>query len=203
MVALILHNSNHKILVVGPIYDRIDKLQNALKLKNNYDLIIINGNICYPDNNLEKVKQRIEIIDEYLNSEKCIYNVGSLDLQLLSKLEENNDITKWIIKKSNVIIVNFQNQSSIVILGGGITPQMSKKDLYDNLEVSFISNIDKIPWHKLYGGNFGYIISNNPLTKNPPQFYNYSAQIGNHYSDNVNVYAQEIDQFGLKKTILL
>lgn len=202
MTALILQNSNHNILVIGSIYDRMDALENAFNLKDNYDLLIINGNVCYP-NNLEDINNRIKTIDKYLKTGKCIYNVGQFDLQFSNKLDDNNEIKKWINNKSNVIIINFINQSSIIILGGGITTETSRNNLYDNLEVSFVSKINNVPWHKLYGGGLGYIISNNPLTNEPPQFYNYSAQIGNYYSNNLNVYAQEINQFGLKKTILL
>lgn len=203
MVALTLQNSNHKILVVGAIYDKIDKLQNAMSIKDNYDFVIINGNICYPNDDLNKLKERIKVIDNYLLSGKVIYNVGQFDLQFMNKLDDNDELKKWIKDKPNVIMINFQNQSSIIIVNGGITPETNKTDLFDNLEISFVSYLNKTSWHKLYGGGLGYVISNNPLTQKEPQFYNYSAQIGNIYGENTQVYAQEADQFGLKKTILL
>jgi len=108
-----------------------------------------------------------------------------------------------LISKPNVIIINFVSQSSLIVTCGGVLPKMTKSQLSDNLETSFISNIENKPWHKFYGGGYGYIISNNPLTDKEPAFYNYSAQIGNVYSKSCQVYAQEVDQFGLKKTILL
>lgn len=203
MVALTLENSNHKILVVGSIYDKIDKLKNAISLKDNYDLIIINGNACYPNDNLNMVRDRVELIDQYLQTGKIIYNVGQFDLHLINKLEENDPLKKWIEERPNIILISFQNQSSLIVTSGGLTPQINKKNLYDNLELSFVSYIQNEPWHKLYGGSLGYVISNNPLTKKEPQFYNYSAQIGNIYYELTQVYAQEADQFGLKKTILL
>lgn len=203
MVALTLSNSNHKILIIGPIYDKIDKLQRAISLKDNYDLLIFNGNLCYPNDDLNLVKDRIRLMDQHLQTGKIIYNIGQFDLQLMNKLEDNNPLKEWIKERPNVILINFQNQTSLIITGGGLTPKIVKKDLYDNLELTFVSYIQNESWHKLYGGNLGYVISNNPLTKKEPQFYNYSAQIGNFYDKEVQVYAQEADQFGLKKTILL
>lgn len=199
MVALTLQNSNHRILVVGPIYDKLDKLERAIDLSKYYDLTIFNGNICYP---FEGAENRIEILDNYLKSEKIIYNVGNYDLQFLNRTEKEN-IKEWIMSKPNTILISFENQSSMIITCGGISPTMKRTDLYDNLEISFISLIQNKPWHNLYGGGYGYIISNNPLTLSPPQFYNYSAQIGNSYGPETQVYAQEADQYGLKKTILL
>lgn len=203
MVALTLQNSNHKILIVGAIYDKIDKLKNAISLKDNYDFIIINGNLCYPNDDLNQVRDRVKIMDDYLSSGRIIYNVGQYDLQLMAKLDDNDELKEWIKNKPNIILINFTNQTSMIVTGGGVSPQMSKPDLYDNLETSFISYIQEEPWHKLYGGGMGYVISNNPLTQKEPQFYHYSAQIGNVYSEMVQIYAQEADQFGLKKTILL
>jgi predicted phosphodiesterase len=198
MVALTLQNSSHKILVVGPIYDKLDKLERVEKLSSFYDLVILNGNICYP---FDGAEERIKYLSNYLSG-KIIYNAGNYDLQLMQQTTSEK-IKEWINNKPNVILIGFKNQTSIIITSGGLSPQMTKKDLYNNLETSFISNIDNKPWHVLYGGGYGYVISNNPLSLAAPHFYNYSAQIGNSYGPENQVYAQEIDQYGLKDTILL
>lgn len=205
MTALTFNNSNHKILIVGPVYDRLDKLKNAASLIDKYDFIIFNGNLCYPHDNLFLVQDRIDIMNYLISTKKVIYNLGNYDYQLINELspDANPYIRNWLESKPNVVIFNFISQTSLIITCGGVLPKISKKDLNDNLEVSFISKIDKKPWQEFYGGGYGYIVSNNPLTSNPPEFYNFSAQIGNVYSPNVNVFAQEADQFGLKKTILL
>lgn len=91
----------------------------------------------------------------------------------------------------------------MIVTGGGILPSMNRDVLIDNLETSFVSNIDQVPWHKKYTGLIGYVISNNPLTSQKPKFYPFSAQIGNVYSEKVQVYAQEAEVYGLKRTILL
>lgn len=206
MTACIIKNSNYKFLVIGPIYNQLDKLKNIENKFSTYDMIIFNGNLCYPFDDLSAVKRRIDIMKEYQKSGKVIYNNGSYDYQFHKNLLENQmniDIQKWIQLNSNVVIIGFDNQTTVIVTAGGITSKMNKTDLIDNLETTFVSEIDGVSWHKMYGGAHGYIISNNPLTKKKPQFYNFSAQIGNLYEENCNVFAQEVTRQGLGQTILL
>jgi hypothetical protein len=198
MTALTIKNFNHKILVVGSIYDKINKLEDIKKIEHNYNLIIIAGNILYPFKKAEELEFRIKLF----NNSKYHYVIGSYDLKVLSS-NLSTTINNWIISQPNAIIVEFINQTRLIVINGGITPQINKTNFNDSLEISFVSNIEKKPWHQFYGGGFGYIISNNPLTNEKPVFYNYSAQIGNIYENVLNTYAQEIDQYGLKKTILI
>lgn len=199
MMAVTIENSTQKVLVVGSIYDKIDKLQTLKEIDNNYDLIIVNGNITYPYN-INKIENRIELFKTL--STKYIYNLGNYDLKFLIK-NSSSKIEKWLYSKSNAVIINFKNQTSLIILNGGVLPKMSKQELDNNIEISFISKIDNDPWHKTYGGGYGYIISNQPFTNEKPYFYNYSMQMGNVYSENVKIYCQEVDQYGLKETFLI
>lgn len=195
MTARILRAQN-KVLVVGCMYDQLNKFDIIKKILNNYQFIIINGNILYPETNIE---ERINLIDELLETGKVVYNNGNYDLLLL----KNEKYFNWLDKNPNIVIIQYP-QTTFVITSGGVSPEMNKEMLLDNIETSFISLIKEKSWHLSYGGGYGYIISNNPLTENPPEFYNFSAQIGNKYNGaQTKVYAQEIDQFGLKKTILL
>ncbi|CAB4197017.1 hypothetical protein UFOVP1290_537 [uncultured Caudovirales phage] len=206
MPCLILRENINKILVVGPIYDNTNVFPFIEKNISHYDYIIINGSLCYPYNNIELVRDRINQLNELLKSNKIIYNASNYDYELLAELYLNNsnkDIIDWINSKPNVIIVTFISQTTTIITSGGVTPKMNRNSLNENIETSFISHINEKPWHLLYNGMYGYIISNNPLTNNDPTFYKYSAQIGNKYSENANVFAQEVDKFGLKKTILI
>lgn len=198
MPKLTLQNHFDTILIVGPIYDKIDKLDKIKEISKNYDLTILNGNICYP---FEDAEKRIEYLETYLSS-NVIYNVGNFDLQLLQQTN-SKETQNWINTKPNVIKIEFKNKLCLIVTSGGISPKMKMADLDDSIETSFISQINEKPWHLTYGGGYGYVISNNPLTSSPPEFYNYSAQIGNFYSDTFKVYAQEADQYGLKDTILI
>jgi hypothetical protein len=198
MTAISLQKSNQKILVVGSIYNKMDKLTRAINLSKYYDTTIFNGNICYP---FDKVEERLEILDKYLST-NIIYNLGNYDLQYYNQTQ-NKNIKDWITNKSNIINIDFDNQSRVIIVSGGILPHFTKQELLDNLEISFVSLIKDKPWHQSYNGKLGYVISNNPLTNQSPIFYNFSAQIGNSYQEEVQVYGQEINKYGLQQTILL
>jgi hypothetical protein len=201
MVALILEKFQKKLLVVGPIYDKIKILQSQQELWDQQELVIFNGNLCYPNDNLDQVEARIEMMEKLLQSGKFIYNVGHQDLLLMKQLEQNNqysEIVAWIKNKYNVIQINFLNQYNLIITNGGLTSEMKKSDLQNNLETSFVSNIDGQPWHHWYGGKYGYVISNHPLTQEPPRFYNFSLQMGNTYHDKNLTYATQIGQYGVE-----
>ncbi len=205
MAAHILRNFSGRLLVVGPLYDQIGKLETIQKLTDQYDQVILNGNITYPSHDLDQVQERINKLQE-LPSTKVIYNLGSLDLQLLKHLADTNqspDILKWLKSKGNVVMVEFISQSRLIVTGGGLTPKMNIQDLHNSIETSFVSHINNVPWHQSYGGAFGYVISNNPLTQSSPQFYDFSAQIGNQYQKETPVYALQVESHGVGKAILL
>lgn len=194
-----------KFLVVGPIYDKIEVLPQVEAMLPNYELVIFNGNVSYPNDDIDKVKIRLGVMDRYLQPHRVIYNMGNYDFQLLKKLEDEGAepyIRKWFKKRSNVVLVQMPYQN-IIITSGGIAPKMTQEELFDGVEASFVSKVNDSPWHRWYGGAYGYVISNNPLTQGEPQYYNYSAQIGNLYSDKVQIYAQEVQEGGLGKSIPL
>ena len=207
MTAHILNKNMNKVLVVGPIYDKIDKLNNVVNMIPYYDHVIFNGGLSYPNKNPLEVASRLSQMDKLIRTKKVIYNVDSYDLKCAKEFyakQDHLEIVNWIWSKSNVVMLNFSKlQTTTIITGGGVSPTMNQNILMDNLETSFISKIDGINWHKLYGGMYGYIISNNPLTFKEPQFHRFSAQIGNDYGSETQVYAQELDGLGLKNTILL
>lgn len=204
MVAQIIRNVSEKILIVGPIYDKIDKLLKIEKLISKYKYIIFNGNLYYTLCNLEMFQERIDIMNKLISTGKIIYVLGNEDYMLFSDLTIKcpENIAKWYIQCPNVVMIEFINSLRVIVTCGGVTPKMNKDKLMDNLETSFVSKINDKPWHELYNGNYGYIISNNPLSENPPEFYNYSMRLGTPKESEI-VFAQEADQFGMKETILL
>lgn len=194
MPAFTLRKITGEVLITGAIYDQMDKLSKLNQLKSKYQLIIINGDICYPAGSIQ---ERMDLVSELCQDPKIIYNLGKNDL--LKSTEQHSD---WF-NKPNVVILEFANQSNLIVTNGGLTSVMTQDSLKDNLETTFVNLIDGKPWHQSYYGFYGYVISNNPLTENFPEFYNYSMQIGNKYKVNGDVYAQEVNQYGLKDTILL
>jgi len=191
-----------KILVVGPIYDRIDKLSIVEDLMPQYQFIIFNGGLTYPSSNLDHVKCRIGKMQDLLRNKKIIYLAGRSDLTLLLSLNDD-DVANWIRQCANIAIVKFPTRT-VLVVDGGIPPGIkSNNDLIHNMEVCFISKINEKAWHYSYNGGLGYVISNNPTTNHFPEYYKHSMQLGNSYSAEVSVFAQEIDENGLKKTISL
>lgn len=200
MVAFTIKKCTQKILVVGPVYDKFDKISLKIKeIQDNYQFIIFNGNISYPFIDNKDLESKIDYFDK---NNKWMFNIGNWDLKILLNTQISNKIREWINNKSNVIIIEFVNKTSLIILNGGILPSFSRNDLLDNLEPTFVSYFNNDSWHKSYGGAYGYVISNHPLTEEKPEFYNYSMQLGTSYNCG-KVYAQEVDQYGMKETILL
>jgi len=194
MTARTIEKFSQKALVVGPIYDRIEILDNNQEIWEQYPLIIFNGNICYPNDNLDEVKKRIDLMEDFIQTQKgqVIYNLGNLDLLLIKHLDasrEHHDLLQWLQSKGNVVFVKFLNQPELIVTSGGVTPNMGRADLQDNLETSFVSKVKDAPWHRWYGGGYGYIVSNNPLTFEEPQFWNFSLQLGQIYCEKTQVYA--------------
>jgi hypothetical protein len=202
MTALIIEKAIRKLLVVGPIYNQTNKLSRVKELMPNYDCIVFNGGLSYPYDDIQEVKNRIDQMNELLISKKVIYIAGRYDLLLLKETEDTK-VSQWISNMCNVVLVNFPTRSVLITDGGIPYGTSSKGELFDNLELSFVSQYQDKPWHQSYNGGLGYVISNNPLTSRAPQYYSYSMQLGNLYSKEVAVYAQEVDEVGLKQTILL
>jgi hypothetical protein len=192
-------NNLNNALVVGPIYDNLHVLEKTSELVKKYDYVIFNGCLTYPIDNF-KVYQRMRLMTDLIRSPKVIYNVSGLDYKLSMK---DDQIAAWLKDKPNAVNIKFNRGTFVLVVGGGITPQMKKyHDLNDNLELSFVDKINNKPWHQYYDGRFGYVISNNSVSVNEPKFFNYSAQIGIEYNQN-KVYAQEIKENGLQNTFLL
>ena len=169
MSTQIIKNFKGKVLIIGPTYNKQDKINNALNLKNNYDYLIFIGKLNIKD-------------------DKILYCLT------------NNEVKSNIYELKNtpnIIKIEFYRYS-LVVTNGGIYNNM---DLNDNIESSFIANINNKPWHENYDGRSGYVISSFPLTDKEPSFYKYSMRIGN--SESGEVYAQEVDSTGLKQTIIL
>lgn len=201
MPGLILPHPFHKILVVGPLYDKIDKLSYLENKTSEYDWIIFNSGLCHSSNEDDQLNQRIIKMKDFIKKYKAIYLVGRSDYLMLAKTK-NIELENWINISYNIVFLDFPTRN-VVIVDGGIPITTTKRiELFNNLEVSFISRTKEKPWHDDYDGRMGYVISNNPLTNDYPKYYRHSMQLGNFNNSN-NVYAVEIDEIGLKKTIML
>lgn len=199
MPAIIIPKPFRKILVVGPIYN-IDKLTHIEKIIPEYDWVIFNGGLCCPSDNIQEIKSRIMAINKLISNKQTIYLAGRTDYITLNNIQEES-IEKWIVAQPNVAVVNFSSRSVIILDGGIPNTIKSQRDLANNLEISFISKIENKPWHQCYDGGLGYVISNNPVAAVRPRYYKHSMQLGTTTLPDSSLYAQEVDEIGLKKTI--
>jgi hypothetical protein len=201
MAALTIPRSIQTILVVGPFFGKTDKLLRAQTLIPNYDLTVFNGGLYLPFQDTKEVLAHLDVVRNCVATGKAAYCLHYHDEMLINGLLTDCDrrVAEFFSSCPNVVEASFTNGHKILVMNGGITPKMTRKKLENDMEVCFIDQVDGKPWHKSYDGRFGYVISNNPITSDVPQFYNFSAQIGSEHE----VYAQEADQFGLKRTIVL
>lgn len=202
MPGLILPGPFHKILVVGALYNNIDKLTRLSEIASEYDWIIFNSGLCHPMNDVRQVKERILLMKEFIGKHRSAYIVGRTDYLMLTKTSDL-EIESWVKGSYNVAFIDFSSRA-VVVLDGGIHNGIQKRsDLYEDMEVSFTSRIDDKSWHDSYNGRVGFVISNNPLVGKSPQIYSHSMQLGNAFVEDGPVYAIEVDDISLKKTIVL
>jgi hypothetical protein len=202
MPGLILPQPFKKILVVGPLYDQINKLSHLNEIALEYDWIIFNSGLFHSSDSVPKVKEHIAIMKDFIKKYHAAYVVGRQDYLMLTKTADV-EIERWVKESYNVLLADFSSRG-VVVVDGGIHNNINvRADLSNNLEVSFTSNLDDKPWHQYYNGRVGYIISNNPLTNRHPKYYQHSMQLGNISGPDHAVYAVEVDDIGLKKTIVL
>lgn len=188
-----------KILIISPLCDQIEKIEKIQKFNDEY-IIVFLGEVCYPWDNIDKVKYRIDILDKYLKSHSAFYVLGDGDLKF-KNINKNNDnkINNWIDNQCLGINVTFPNSSMLTVVHGGIPPETKIwKDIISNIEIAFVKNVNNKPWHSSYDGKFGYVISAHP-TSNEIKKYDFSTSI----DIQGQVLAQEYNENGFGQTILL
>jgi hypothetical protein len=197
MATFVLPKSIQKVLVVGPIYNKLDKLNEIQKLLPEFDQVVINGILALGDYSYSINEKVLTRLDELLATGKVVCNMGGADLLFASKLDPLDPREKWISSKPNVVLIDFGGSFQCIVVGGGIPSHITSLDqLMDNVEVSFAPHP-----HQTYSGGLGYVICNTPLTQWAPKFYPYSAQLGN--TGEGQVYAFKLDRNGIQRTISL
>lgn len=197
MVALTLPKFIQKVLVVGPIHNKLDKLDVLEKMLPEFDQVVINGILSIVDYNLSIDQQTINRISQLQSTGKVVCNMSGADLLFAGKLDPSDPIENWIRSKPNVVLIDFGGSFQCVVVNGGIPPHITTQEqLVNSIEVSFAPHP-----HETYSGGLGYVICNSPLTKWAPKFYRYSVQLGN--TPEGQVYAFKLDRNGIQRTILL
>lgn len=196
-----------KILVVGPIYNQIDKLFQISQLHNIEIPIIFLGDLCYPYDNYSEIPERLSVLKAFMENKKSYYIIGDKDLIYMKKIYNSHaDVYDWFKQQNLAIKFNFLNNSSVMVTHGGILPKhKTLNDLNNDLEICFVKDLpdSKENWHTSYDGRFGYIISSHPNSITG-EFYNYSMSVDtNCYENNNPLIIQEFTDKGVGETFLL
>lgn len=191
-------SKDQSIFVIGSIYniDKLYDIQNFID-NNKPNKIIMQGDIFHPQDEL--VNSKIEKIIEFCDKNHIYYILGDKDIIYLNKHKEDY---KWFDSQNNIIKFIFENQTSVIVLHGGILKTHENwENVVNDLEISFISNIEnnKIPWHHSYDGKFGYAISNHPNNKEIKKFNN-SMSLDCSLSSDGKIGIVEFSEKGIKNT---
>lgn len=163
-----------------------------------------------------------KMIHLYYNG--CCYMVrGNHEQKLLNKNESLSGEEEWATTRPLSIRFKFHNQSSVLVMHGGITQFHNWGDLESNTDVLYTRKIDergkkirmvkqesgeyiaKKPgksWHEYYDGRFGYIVAGHDPQKNGEvAFYKYSCNVDTGCFETGVLSAVVVDEFGVQETI--
>lgn len=189
----------NNVVIVAPIYNKIDKLVKIENIISKNTILILNGDVCYPYENIQEIENRIKTLNAFIEKYSAYYLIGNKDLLCLSDNKYNNFIKKWIDKQKLTLTIKFNNNTITTILHGGITESMKSFEDLNNLEVCFVNKIDNRLWHESYNGRFGDIISSNPNSKDGIKFFNHSISLDNLSYETDKLSIIEYDKFGQLK----
>lgn len=196
---------NKSLLVVSPLYNKTDKLYAINSLINENRTIAFLGDTCHPYDKFSEVPPRINQIREFMEGKDAHYVLGDKDLTYAQKTFSTHvDNREWLALQQGIIKFVFQNQTSALVLHGGILPRHTTwSELVNDMEVVFIANNPSVnkPWHKQYNGRFGYVLSAHGAT-NPGEveMFNHSIALDTLAYESNKVAVQEFTENGLGET---
>jgi hypothetical protein len=196
--------NEERILIVGPLYNKLDKLVSLKQIYKPNDILVFLGDTCYPYKNTAEVVKRLNELTVFFEGKTSHYLLGERDLLFKSQIKTaHSDAYYWLNSKLLGIRFIYKNQSSVLMIHGGILPKHQKiSDLNNDPEVSFITEAnEKKNWHKSYDGRLGYILSSHPANKEPKvQHYKYSSSLDTLCYETNILAVQEFTHKGLGQT---
>jgi hypothetical protein len=197
---------NKKIYVCGSVKS-FESLELAINnLKNS--IFIINGGVSRGEN-FEEIERRIDNLNSLIEKYSIFYNAGPEDLFHLKSLRDKllfNSTYKWISEQNFITKIDFSNQTTMLVVTGGIGNINQEKNFSKNIE-DLNLNIntclfENSYWHNLYAGQLGFVVSNQPALKEPKtSIYKYSCSIG--YAHTNKSILQEINSQGLGESLII
>lgn len=196
------------LLVVGPLYNKMDKLFALTPLIKEDSIVVFLGDIAYPFNKFSDVPPRIETIKTFMEGKDCHYVLGDKDLIYMQKtFSSSADTHEWLSKQSTAIRFMFDNGTSVLAVHGGILPRHTTwGEVNSDLEISFITEVTSIKksWHKLYNGRFGYVVSSHLANKdNKVEIHKHSISLDTNAHESDVVAVQEFTKNGLGQTFYI
>lgn len=163
---------NSELFIVGPIYNKIDKLPLIEKFAEGRTIIFL-GDISYPNESYGKTSERIGQLRSFCDERRALYVIGDKDLVYMKRIVNSHaDTYDWLGQQKKVFRFSFANNTNLVVVHGGILPtHKTWQEIQTDPEAVFLNKIDGKPWQESYDGRFGYVISSHPTTKEV-KFYN-------------------------------
>lgn len=196
------------LLVVGPLYNKLEKLYAIGPLVKDNSIVVLLGDICFPYEKYSEVPSRIEQVKLFMEGKDAHYVLGDKDLVYMQKtFATHADTHDWLAVQPLAVRFVFENQTSALVTHGGILPRHTTwGEISDDLEIAFITNVPTInkPWHRVYNGRFGYVLSSHPATKeNEAVKYEHSISLDTNAHETDKVVVQEFTEKGLGETFYI
>lgn len=197
--------NSQRLLVVGPIYNRTDKLFLLDKLCKPDDRIVFLGDVSLPYKSKSEVTKRIQEIQAFSESHKSFYVLGDEDLLFMKdSYVSHADAYDWFNQQSITIRFTYKNNSNVMVVHGGIpTKNKTLESLDNDLELIFESKSSnaKKKWHKTYDGRFGYVVSSHPpVQSDKAEIHNHSMSLDSQCHTKEVLLVQEVNDKGLGET---
>lgn len=196
------------LLVVGPLYNQMDKLYALRPMIKENHIVVFLGDICFPYQKFSEVVPRVHTIKEFMTGITAHYVLGDKDLLYMRKtINSHTDTHDWLGQQNLAIRFVFPNNTSALIVHGGILPKHTTwSEINNDVEVAFISNLPQIKksWHNSYNGRFGYVLSSHPAAKdNEVEKSKHSISLDTNAHESGKLAVQEFTEKGLGETIYI
>ncbi len=203
MIGKTLEMGNSELFVVGPIYNKIDKLPLIEKFAEDKTIVFL-GDVSYPNDSFGKISERIGLLRSFCDAKRCFYVLGDKDLLYMKQIVNSHaDTHDWLSQQKKALRFSFANNTNLVIVHGGILPSHKDwKELQTDPESSFVTNFNEKPWQESYDGRFGYVISSHPVHEEV-KFYNNSLSLDTLCHESDKLATQIFGPKGAGQTIYL
>lgn len=205
MVGKTLEIGSQELLVIGPLYNKIDKLDLLEEVAKD-KLVVLLGDISYPYNTFNDVSDRLKKIRSFIAGKRCFYILGDKDLIFMKKIFSSNaDTYDWLSLQRKALRFSFSNNTNLLVVHGGVLPTHTTwNDVQDDYESAFVSTLvdTGVSWHTQYDGRFGYVLSSHGnFGDSEIKFYNHSAALDTECYKTDKLAVQIFGPNGLGKTL--